>query len=347
MIFSEADLHRVTGRAGWIASREALSEDQLDSLRALVKPPIISEWRADFRFWLNEFFAQYVESLTRRAHMLQTLSQYSLPARWMAENSHVRRPKLSTLARDELQKVERALRRAESVLDRLSPETEVEIRASFWRNRFVGRPRAGQALRFRQTWQMADDHFLRLQAACERMEGRKGHLSAQMRRELKAVVAVFDRLRVKIEDLTTVSRDALEQAYARSTANAVDPTTEDSMVEDPLDHARSRLNTLGAAFERTQIRVDRGRDEAPERALVAALAELYSITTGKEPRRTHRTIETSECDILGETGDFLELVRVFVGYANAVLPEGVTCGTRSLSKIVRQELRKRKHEGIN
>ena len=114
------------------------------------------------------------------------------------------------------------------------------------------------------------------------------------------------------------------------------------MVEDPLDHARSRLHTLGAALERTQIRVDRGRDEAPERALVAALAELYSITTGKEPVRTFRVIKTRKDDTLGETGDFLELVRAFVGYANAVLPEGVTCGTYSPSKIVRNELKRRK-----
>ncbi len=34
-------------------------------------------------------------------------------------------------------------------------------------------------------------------------------MSAQIRRELEAVVAVFDHLRAKIESLTTVSRDAL------------------------------------------------------------------------------------------------------------------------------------------
>ncbi len=61
------------------------------------------------------------------------------------------------------------------------------------------------------------------------------------------------------------------------------------------------------------------------------MAELYSITTGTEPRRTHRAIETSNRDILGETGDFLELVRAFVGYANAVLPEGVI---RAAHKVI-------------
>ncbi len=38
----------------------------------------------------------------------------------------------------------------------------------------------------------------------------------------------------------------------------------------------------------------------------------------------------------------LELVRTFVGYANAVLPQDVICSTISLSKVVRQELIKRK-----
>ena len=347
MIFSEADLHRVTGRAGWVADRAALSEVQLDTLVALVKHPMSWEQRAELKCWLNEVFAQYVESLTRRAQMLETLSRHSMSARWMYENPHIRRPKLSTLAKGELQKVEKALRRAEGVLDRLSPKTKVEIRASFWRNRFVGPAQASQARRFRQIWQMADDHFLPVQAACERMEGRAGHLSAQMRRELEAVVAVFYRLRVKIEDLTTVSRDALERAFDRPAFNGPDGIRQALAVEDPLDLARSRLHTLRAVLERTQIRVDRGRDEAPERALVAALAKLYRVMTGKEPRRTHRAIETSKYDILGETGDFLELVRAFVGYANAVLPEGVTCGTRSLSKIVQQELKKRKDAGIN
>ncbi len=274
MIFSEADLHRVTGRAGWIAERATLKGAQLDTLVALVKHPMSWEQRAELKCWLNEVFAQYVESHTKRAQMLKTLSRHSASARWMYDNPHVRRPKLSTLAKGELQKVERALRRAEGVLDRLSPETEVEIRASFWRNRFVGPAQASQARRFRQIWQMAHEHFLRVQAACERMEGREGHLSAQMRRELKAVVAVFDRLRAKIEDLTTVSRDALERAFDRPVFNGPDGNRQALAVEDPLDHARSRLHTLGAALERTQIRVDRGRDEAPERALVAALAEL-------------------------------------------------------------------------
>ena len=196
--------------------------------------------------------------------MLETLSRHSASARWMYDNPHIRRPKLSTLAKGEVQEVERYLQRAEGVLDRLSPETEIEIRASFWRNRLFGRARAGQARRFWQTWQMADDHFLSLQAACERMEGRQGHLSAQMRRELEAVVAVFDRLRAKIEGLTTVSRDVLEQAFSRSTANAVDPATEDSLGEDPLTHARSWLQTLGSVLGRTRIQVRKGRDEAPE-----------------------------------------------------------------------------------
>ncbi len=110
--------------------------------------------------------------------MLKTLSRHSMSARWMYENPRIRRPKLFTLAKVEMQGVEKALEKAEGVLDRLSPETEVEIRASFWRNHFVGPARAGQARKFRQIWQMADDHFLRVQAACERMEGRAGHLSA-------------------------------------------------------------------------------------------------------------------------------------------------------------------------
>ncbi len=163
-----------------------------------------------------------------------------------------------------------------------------------------------------------------------------------MRREIEAVVAVFDRLRAKIEDLTTVSRDALERAFDRPAFNGPDGIRHALAVEDPLDHARSRLHTLGAVLERTQIRVDRGRDEAPERALVAALAGLYCVTTGTEPVRTFRVIKTRKDDTLGETGDFLDLVRAFVGYANAVLPEGVTCGTYSPSKIVRNELKRRK-----
>ena len=81
--------------------------------------------------------------------------------------------------------------------------------------------------------------------------------------------------------------------------------------------------------------------------LVAALAELYRVMTGKEPARTNREIQTHDDDTLGEAGDFLELARDCVGYAAAVLPEGVTCGTRSLSKIVRQEMKKRKHSRLN
>lgn len=342
MIFSEADLYRVTGRAGWVEDRASLSEVQLDSLVALVKPPMSSGQHAELKFWLKEISAQYVESFLKRAQMLEKLSRHNMSARWMYDNPHVRRPKLSTLANSELRKVEKALEKAEGVLDRLSPKTVVEIRASFWRNRLVGRARAGQARRFWQTWQMADDHFFRLRAACERMEGREAHLSERMRRELEAVVYVFDHLQAKIENLTTVSRAALEQAFSRSTTSAVDSTTEDSLVADPLAHARSWLRALHVTLERTRIDVGRGRDEAPKRALVAALAKLYRVTTGKEPGRTFRVIKTRKDDTLGEAGDFLELVRAFVGYANAELPEGVTCSTYSLSKIVRNELKRRK-----
>ena len=117
MPLTELDLHRVTGRAGWVAGRAALSEDELNSLLALVKPPMSSERRAEFSYWLKEVFAQYVESLTRRAQMLNTLSRHSAPARWMYDKPHVRRPKLSTLAKGEVQEVDRDLQRAEGVLD--------------------------------------------------------------------------------------------------------------------------------------------------------------------------------------------------------------------------------------
>ena len=58
------------------------------------------------------------------------------------------------------------------------------------------------------------------------------------------------------------------------------------------------LGRLQVALQCTRIRVGRGRDEAPERALVAALAQLYRVTTGKEPGRIYSPIETRK-DLLG------------------------------------------------
>ena len=91
--FDEADLQRLTGRFGWTVDRAALSEDQLDSLVTLVKSPMPSEQRADFKFWLNEIVAQYVGARRKRAQMLKTLSHRNIGARWMYENPHIRRPK--------------------------------------------------------------------------------------------------------------------------------------------------------------------------------------------------------------------------------------------------------------
>ena len=104
------------------------------------------------------------------------------------------------------------------------------------------------------------------------------------------------------------------------------------------------LGRLQVALQCTRIRVGRGRDEAPERALVAALAQLYRVTTGKEPGRIYSPIETRKDRVAGEAGDFLELARTLVGYAAAELPADVACGTRSLSRIVRIELERRKTE---
>ena len=212
---------------------------------------------------------------------------HSMSARRMYGN---RRPKLCTLARDELQGVEKTLQMAQRAIDRLSPETKVEIGASFRRNRFVGPARAGQP--FRQMWQRADDHFLLVQASCERMEAREGHLSPQMRCEFEAIVDVLDRLRAQVEDLTVITRKILEQALNRPGSSGASPVRRASAMQDPLVEARSWLQGIRAALEHTRIHVDRGGDAVPERALVAALAELYRVKTDKEPARTYRPWES-------------------------------------------------------
>ena len=340
--FDESDLQRLTGRCGWTADRPALSEDQLDSLMALVKPPMPMDQRADLKLWLNEILAQYVDGLLKRARMLRTLSQLNMGARWMYENPHLRRPKLATLARNELRGVTRAHQKARRVLERLSPEAEDEIRGSFWRNRFVRPARADWAQSFRQLWQMADGHFFFMQAACERIDPRENQLFEVVRDELQLVVGVFERLRAEMGSLTSITQDALAHAFRRSVLNVVEETRGSLLVEGPVLQARVWLGRLQVALQCTRIHVGRGRDEAPERALVAALAKLYCVTTGKEPGRIYSPIETRKYGSPGEAGDFLELTRTLVGYAAAELPADVPCGTRSLSRIVRNELKRRK-----
>ncbi len=342
--FDKADLQRLTGRCGWTADRAALSEDQLDSLVTLAKSPRPSEQSADFKFWLNEIVAQYVGARLKRAQMLKTLSHLNISARWMYENPHIRRPKLTTLADHEMRGVKKAHLEANRVLERLSAKAEDEIRISIWRNRFVGPARADRAQSFRQLWQLADDHFLCLQAACERIDPRESQLSEDVRDELQLVVGVFERLRVEMGDLTSITQDALAHAFRCSVLNGAEETRGSLLVEDPVLQACVWLGRLQVALQCTRIRVGRGRDEAPERALVAALAQLYRVTTGKEPGRIYSPIETRKDRVAGEAGDFLELARTLVGYAAAELPADVACGTRSLSRIVRIELERRKTE---
>lgn len=340
---TELDLHRLTGRAGWVAERASLSETQLDALAALVKHPLSPEKQSEFKFWLNEFFAQYIENLTKRVETLENLGQHNSIARWAYENPLLRRPKLSTLVRDELKGVQAALRRATSATFYVSPEARAALRESFRRNQLAMYPRPQQGRNFRQTWQAAHDAFLYFQVACERMEGLENRLSDQVRRELKKAIQAFDLLRNAIEDLSRTTRDVIEETFDGPEVTAATSTRPDHAIEDPVDHVLAWLDLLGAILERVQIETKRGRDEAPERALVRALAELYRVTTGQEPGRTYHSIGSP----LGEAGNFLELVRNFVGYSKAALPDDAACGTRSLSKIVRQVLTERKTTQTN
>lgn len=338
MTFSELDLHRLTGRAGWAAERAALSETQGASLVALVKYPMSSERRKAFKFWLNEIFAQYVENFAKRTEMLQWLGSHGARARSACENAFERGPKLSTLVRDELKGVQRALREATNATRQLSPPASAAIRESFWRNRLAGCTQTRQRRNFRQTWQMAHNAFLHFQVACERMEGKQAQLSDQVQKELKKVVQALDLLRDAIEDLSKVTRDLLEEVFDRPAMGGTALIQQKFAIEDPLDHVLAWLAILKTTVERPQIEIKRGRDEAPKRALVGGLAELYRVMTGKEPGRVYLAAKSPR----REAGDFLELVRTFVGYANVGLPQGVICGTISLSKVVRQELKKRK-----
>ena len=155
-------------------------------------------------------------------------------------------------------------------------------------------------------------------------------------------MGVFERPRAEMGSLTSITQDALAHAFRRSVLNGTEETRGSLLVEDPVLQARAWLDRLQIALQRTQIRVERGRDEAPERALVAALAELYRVSTGKEPGRIYSPIETRKYGTPGEAGDFLELARTLVGYAAAELPADAACGTRSLSRMVRNELKRRK-----
>ncbi len=340
---TELDLHRLTGRAGWVAERASLSEAQLDALAALVKHPMSPEKQSEFKFWLNEFFAQYIENLTKRVETLEKMGQHNSIARWAYKNPRLRRPKLSTLVRDELNGVQAALRRATSATLYVSPEARAAIQWSFRQNRLATHPRPRQGSSFRQTWQSAHDAFLYFQVACERMEGMENRLSDQVVQELEKAVQAFDLLRNAIEDLSRTTRDVIEETFDGSEVTAATSFRLDHVIEHPADHVLAWLDILGAILERVQIETKRGRDEAPERALVRALAELYRVTTGQEPGRTYRSIGSP----LGEAGNFLELVRSFVGYAKAALPDDAAYSTRSLSKIVRQELTERKTARTN
>ena len=212
------------------------------------------------------------------------------------------------------------------------------IRESFWRNHLAECTQTRQGHNFRQTWQMAHNAGLHFQVACERMEGKQAQVSDRVQKELKKVVQVLDLLRDAIEDLSKVTRDLLEEAFDRPAMGGTARIQQKFAIEDPLDHVLAWLAILKTTVERPQIEIKRGRDEAPKRALVGGLAELYRVMTGKEPGRVYLPAKSPG----REAGDFLELVRTFVGYANAVPPQDVICGTISLSKVVRQELKKRK-----
>lgn len=340
---TELDLHRLTGRAGWVAERASLSEMQLETLAALVKHPMSPEKQSELKFWLNEFFAQYIENLTKRAETLEKLGQHNSIARWAYKNPLLRRPKLSTLVRDDLKGTQAALRRATSATLSLSPEARAAIQWSFRQNRLATDPRPRQGSSFRQTWQAAHDAFLYFQVACERMERLENRLSDQVLQELEKAVQAFDLLRTAIEDLSRTTLDVIEETFDGPEVTAATSFQTDHAIEHPADHVLAWLDLLRTILERVQIETKRGRDEAPERALVRALAELYRVTTGQEPGRTYRAIGSPP----GEAGNFLALVRSFVGCAKAALPDDAACGTRSLSKIVRQELTERKTTRTN
>ena len=338
MPFTELDLHHLTVRANWVVGRASLSETQLEALVALIKHPMSPEMRETFKFWLNEIVAQYVENLAKRSTTLDKLDQLNLQRRWSYRSPFERGPKLSTLVRDELNGLQAAFQKVTNATLSVSPEARAALRESFRRNQLAMYSRPQQGRNFRLTWQAADDAFLYFQVACERREGQRGCVSDRVDRELDTLIQAFDLLRSAIEDLTQITRDLLEETFDRPAATAATSIRPDHTIEDPAGCVLAWLKILGNTLERPQIEIKRGRDEAPERALVRALAELYRVTTRHEPRRTHRAFERFQSDVLGETGDFLELVRKFVGYANASLPGGIVCGTRALSKIVRQEL---------
>ncbi len=86
----------------------------------------------------------------------------------------------------------------------------------------------------------------------------------------------------------------------------------------------------------------RGRDEVPLKTLVSGLAELYSVMTGKQPGRVYRPPEITACGPVGEGGDFLELARAFVSYADEKAPGIVKTRPPSLARIVRQTLEMRR-----
>ena len=342
MTFTEADLHRLSIQGGWVAERASLSALQLESLLAMVKHLIPEDKRAQFKFWLNELFAQCVEDLRTREEILRKAKRSRRRDRQGHSASMNRPVKLSTLVRRELDDIGRAIREVAGSIERLSPSAHNAISTYFWRKRLVGRTGISVGRTFWQTWERAFDVFVLLQMACERSDETSLALSDSVRGELARISQTFDNMTAAIENASEPTREIIESSYDDLECSGDWRAQSKVEVKDACGDAVEWLALLRSVAARPRIEVKKGRDEAAEKQMVRGLAELYRAMTGKEPGRVYRVVETRRGDPVGEAGDFLELARTLAGYANDVLGVTTSDGKRSLSKIVRQILEERR-----